>query len=78
MTRTASVRQLREQLGPLLHAVEAGDQVVVLRRGRPVARIVPEGPVLRAAVRHPLRGSLRRISRDFDRPIEGLWEAISE
>ncbi|MBI2892509.1 MAG: type II toxin-antitoxin system prevent-host-death family antitoxin [Deltaproteobacteria bacterium] len=78
MTRIASVRQLRDRIGPLLHAVEAGDQVVVTRRGRPVARIVPEGPPVRPALRHPLRGSLRRISRDFDRPIEGLWEALEE
>jgi prevent-host-death family protein len=77
MTRRASVRELRERIGELLDAVEAGAQVVVTRRGKAVARIVPESPRRRAESRHPLRGSLRRISKDFDEPIDALWEALA-
>lgn len=70
------MRQVREHIGELLDAVEAGAQVVVTRRGKAVARIVPETPGPRAATRHPLRGTLRHISKDFDEPIDGLWEAV--
>ena len=36
-----NVRDTRDQLARLLDAVEAGEEVVVTRRGTPVARLVP-------------------------------------
>jgi prevent-host-death family protein len=35
------IRELRKNLSALLDAVEAGEEVVVLRRGTEVARLVP-------------------------------------
>ncbi len=78
MSKQVSVRELREKIAAVLESVSDGEQVVITRRGRPVARIVPErqeSPV--RAARYPLRGSVRSMSRDFDEPIEGLWEAQS-
>jgi prevent-host-death family protein len=39
--REVSIRQAREGLRALLAEVQAGEEVVLLRRGKPVARIVP-------------------------------------
>jgi len=40
--RKVSVRQAREKLGDLLDGAERGESVIIQRRGRPVARLVPE------------------------------------
>jgi prevent-host-death family protein len=38
---TVSTRVLKDQLSSYLHRVETGEQIVVLRDGRPVAALVP-------------------------------------
>jgi prevent-host-death family protein len=40
--KTASVRDLRNTYNDLLRWVEAGEEVVIQRRGKPVARLVPD------------------------------------
>lgn len=40
-TQRVSVREVRQQLRRLLEQVQAGDEVVVLRRGVEVGRLVP-------------------------------------
>ena len=50
--------KLKDQLSTHLRAVEAGDEVEVTDRGRPIARIVPVRPaarVARSATPHVLR-----------------------
>jgi prevent-host-death family protein len=37
--KTVSVREAREQIGSLLDAVNAGENVVITRRGKPVAKL---------------------------------------
>jgi len=39
-----NVREARRQLASLLDAVEAGDEVVITRRGKRVARLLPPEP----------------------------------
>lgn len=39
-----NVREARRRLASLLDAVEAGDQVVITRRGKQVARLMPPEP----------------------------------
>lgn len=51
-----NVRDARENLSRLLDAVAAGEEVVITRRGRPVARLVSAGD---AAVAFRSRASLR-------------------
>lgn len=41
MEPTVSHRDLRNNSGALLHAVEAGESYTVTNRGKPVARLVP-------------------------------------
>jgi antitoxin (DNA-binding transcriptional repressor) of toxin-antitoxin stability system len=40
--RTVGLAQAKAELSALLDAVEAGDEVVITRRGTPVARLVRE------------------------------------
>jgi prevent-host-death family protein len=79
MSVTVSVRELRENLAALISRVAAGDQVVVTRRGRAIARLIPENRIGDAETpRYPLRGSVLRMSKDFDEPLDRLWEALEK
>ncbi len=42
--KTATVRELRNQYRSVLGWVEAGEEVTISRRGRVIARLVPEKP----------------------------------
>src|SRR2546425_11542713 len=41
MARSAAVAQLKAKLSEYLARVKAGEEVIVTKRGRPIARIVP-------------------------------------
>ncbi|RKS80243.1 prevent-host-death family protein [Motilibacter peucedani] len=41
MTRTVNVHEAKTHLSRLLEAVEQGEDVVIARAGKPVARLVP-------------------------------------
>lgn len=56
---TLNVRETRERISQLLDAVAAGEEVVILRRGRPAARLVGAGETrVRFVDRSKLRKSL--------------------
>lgn len=40
--KTANIAQAKAHFSALLAEVEAGEEVIITRRGKPVARIVPE------------------------------------
>jgi prevent-host-death family protein len=40
--KTATVANVKSHLSTLLADVEAGEEIVITRRGRPIARLVPE------------------------------------
>jgi prevent-host-death family protein len=42
--KTASVRQLRNEYSKLMKWIEAGQEISITRRGKPIARLVPEVP----------------------------------
>ena len=67
-----SVRTFRAQTKHWLDRVLAGDEVVITRRDRPVARLVPESH----DARYPLRGSIKSMAPDFDRSRNDLWDAL--
>lgn len=59
-----NVRETREQLSRLLDVVAAGEEVVIMRRGRPVARLVPAGAdEIAFESRQALRASLPPMAR---------------
>lgn len=62
--KMVNVREAREQLSRLLDAVAAGEEVMIMRHGRPVARLVPAGAEEVAfRSRAGLRGSLPPMRR---------------
>lgn len=40
--KTASVRDLRNHYTSLLGWIDAGEEIVITKRGKPIARLVPE------------------------------------
>lgn len=60
-----NVRETRENLSRLLDAVAAGEEVVIMRRGQPVARLVPAGS---GAVAFRSRRALREALPPMQRP----------
>lgn len=43
--RAISLAQAKAHLSDLLNTVESGEEVVITRHGRPVARVVPASPL---------------------------------
>lgn len=82
--RTIPQRELRNNVGAILRAAEAGETFTVTVRGRPVARLVPPGDTSEPRVdvdRETLRGILalpidHELARDLDAgeaPIDDPW-----
>ena len=68
MTLTVNVHEAKTQLSKLLDRVSSGEEIVIARAGKPVARLVPVtgGPARR------LPGSAAGqmgIAEDFDAPL---------
>lgn len=42
MTTTVNIREARTQLSKLIERVRLGEEIVIAKAGRPVARLVPE------------------------------------
>ena len=75
MAKTVNVHEAKTTFSRLLRRVEAGEEVVIGRAGKPVARLVPNPP---AAARAPgsAKGRLKRRA-DFDAPLpKALREAL--
>ena len=43
------IAQAKAQLSALLERVEAGEEIVIARRGKPIARLIPERPSTQTA-----------------------------
>lgn len=75
MVRTVNVHEAKTHLSRLLEAVENGEDIVIARAGRPVARLVPAA----AAGRPRVPGAWRDrvvIADDFDEMPETLLAAF--
>ena len=64
--KTVNIHEAKTHLSRLLESVEEGDEVVIARAGKPIAKLVP----LKPKPRHPggLKGKIR-IHPDFDEPL---------
>ncbi len=67
--RRVSVKEARSSLRVLLDRVRAGEEVVISRRGKDVARIVPP---LRKSLRLPDLSALRASIRAQGEPMSSL------
>lgn len=69
------VHEAKTHLSQLLERVEAGEEIVIDRRGAPVARLVPFGARPEPVFGHD-RGRVR-IGEDFDAPLpEGVADPL--
>ncbi|MCO7222568.1 type II toxin-antitoxin system Phd/YefM family antitoxin [Klenkia sp. PcliD-1-E] len=66
MTTVVSVYDAKAQLSALLTRVEAGEEIVISRHGKPIARVVPERPEKPRRRPGRLKGQGIVIPDDFD------------
>jgi prevent-host-death family protein len=75
MGETINIHDAKTHLSRLIERVEQGEELVIARGGKPVARLVPLGTRTQ-----PRRLGIWKdriwISPDFDEPIPGLIEAF--
>ena len=66
--RTVNIHAAKTHLSRLLNEVAAGEEIVIAKAGKPVARLVPFEP--RREPRRPglMKGKIR-IADDFDDPL---------
>jgi prevent-host-death family protein len=75
MADPVNMHDAKTHLSRLVERVEAGEEIVIARAGRPVARLVPYRA--RSAPRVPGGWEGRvRIAPDFDAPIPEIVEAF--
>jgi antitoxin (DNA-binding transcriptional repressor) of toxin-antitoxin stability system len=70
--KTATVRELRNDFGRLSAAIEKGQSVQILKRGRPFARLVPEP---RKKHFFASGAGAVKLPPDIDEPLGIAWEA---
>jgi len=61
--KTATVRELRNRYSILLRWIGGGEEIVITRRGKPVARLVPERGAHHRAVNWSTSPEVRRDRR---------------
>ena len=74
--RMVGLAEAKAGLSALLDAVEAGEEVVITRRGRPVARVVREQP--RSANPHDWPARLRALHGDQPEPSGSAVELLRQ
>ena len=55
-----NVREARQRIGKLLDAVTTGEEILIVRRGRPVAKLIGVDSIESSALRFPDRSDLRK------------------
>lgn len=84
--RTIPQRELRNSIGAILRAAEAGETFTITVRGRPVARLVPPGEparprvdvdraTIRAILAEPIDDDLAAELDAAEAPLDDPWPA---
>jgi prevent-host-death family protein len=73
--RSVNVSETRENLAQLLDAVEAGEEIMIVRRDRPVARLVP---IERSMTTFRDRAALRADLPPMTEPADGAVRSLRE
>ncbi len=68
MDAQVNVHEAKTHLSRLLERVQMGEEIVLAKAGRPIAKIVPLPRVVERRVPGSARGDLR-IGSDFDDPL---------
>ncbi|MGH7828265.1 MAG: type II toxin-antitoxin system Phd/YefM family antitoxin [Candidatus Binatia bacterium] len=63
-----NIHQAKTQLSRLVELAARGEEIIIAKSGKPVARLVPYAPGGKARRPGQLRGKIR-IKRNFDQPL---------
>jgi prevent-host-death family protein len=66
--KTVNIHEAKTHLSRLLKRVAAGENVVIARAGRPIARLVPFGPPMGERVLGSQKGKFV-VPEDFNAPL---------
>jgi prevent-host-death family protein len=66
--KTVNIHQAKTNLSRLLAEVAEGEDVVIAKSGKPVARLIPFKPARQPRVPGSMKGKIW-ISEDFDAPL---------
>lgn len=73
--KAVNVREARQHMSALLDAVQRGEEIIIQRRGRPVARLAPmKGSARRFPDRSALRSRIRCSSVSSVKVVRQLRE----
>lgn len=67
-----NVREARQQISRLLDAVAVGEEIVIMRNGKPAARLLPVSEVESGKMRFPDRSALRAMVPSSKRPASKM------
>ena len=68
MVETVNIHEAKTHLSRLVERAERGEEIIIARSGRPVARLVPLANTEKPRVFGRMRGKIR-IADDFDAPL---------
>ncbi len=66
MTRTITLREANQSFARCVREVEAGEELIITRNGRPVARLVPEKRVLTPEQEAAWQRTKQRMEQGWD------------
>ena len=67
--RKVNIHEAKTTLSQLIEAAEGGEDVLIARAGRPVARLTRVRGARDGIKIGTMRGMFKRVSRDFDKPL---------
>lgn len=70
MSETVNICDAKNRLSQLVDRAAGGEDVIIARAGRPLARLVAFRPKQAVRKAGRMRGAIR-VSRDFDAPLSG-------
>jgi prevent-host-death family protein len=73
-----NIHETKTRLSKLLEQVQSGEEIVIAKAGRPVARLVPYTPPKRKIVPPGAMKGEIWIADDFDEPMDGLFKCLKE
>lgn len=69
--QTVNIHQAKTNFSKLMHAVMHGEEIVIAKAGKAIARLVPIGNIKPFRKPGSLKGKIK-ISKDFNSPLSRL------
>ena len=69
MVKSVNINEAKTQLAQLLQRVEAGEEIIIARDGKPVARLTRLEPTEPKRLKEGWAKDIMTVSDDFDAPL---------